>query len=41
MKRSGWVARVREETVGFLFAGYLRLFGRTNRFFTVPADLDG
>ena len=40
MKRSGWFARIRDETVGFLFASYLRLLGRTNRFSTVPADID-
>jgi lysophospholipid acyltransferase (LPLAT)-like uncharacterized protein len=40
MKRSDWFARIRDETVGFLFAAYLRLLGRTNRFCTVPADID-
>ena len=40
MKRSGWFAHIRDETVGFLFASYLRLLGRTNRFCTVPADVD-
>ena len=40
MIRSRWFVRIRDETVGFLFAGYLRLLGRTNRFCTLPADID-